>query len=122
MLNNLIRFAITLFLSIALGVVIMFLGALIINKTNVGEGVKPLFSVMSTAASSVAMSFLLSKYYKIKNIYCAAIAVLIITVIKIAITIFIGNNIVLNLNNMIDILFIVLFSFIGALLYSNAKK
>ena len=122
MLKSLIKIIISIILPIVLSIILMLFGAIIINKTDVGEGIVPLFSVISGAFSSITMSYLLSKLYNIKNIYCVGIAAAIITSIKLLLTLITGNSIVININNLIDIAFIVIFSFIGALLCSNSKK
>ena len=122
MLKNFIKLTISILIPTISAVVIMILGAIFINKTNIGEGSAPLFSVISTALSSGMMSFMLSKLYKIKNIYCIGIAVVIFVLFKVILTVISGYKIVFNMNNFIDIAFVVVFSFVGSLVCSAIKK
>ncbi len=122
MLKNLIKMLFSILLPIILAIIIMMLGAILVNKTNIGERIVPLFAVISTALSSGVMSYMFSKLYNIKNIYCVVIAVVIFILLKIMLTVMMGHSIVFSINNLIDIAFIILFSFVGALLCSNVKK
>lgn len=122
MLKNFIKLTISILIPTISAVVIMILGAIFINKTNIGEGSVPLFSVISTALSSGMMSFMLSKLYKIKNIYCIIIAVVIFVLFKVILTVISGYKIAFSMNNFIDMAFVVIFSFVGSLVCSTIKK
>ena len=122
MLKNFIKLTISILIPTISAVVIMILGAIFINKTNIGEGSVTLFSVISTALSSGMMSFMLSKLYKIKNIYCIGIAVVIFVLFKVILTVISGYKIAFSINNFIDIAFVIIFSFVGSLVCSTIKK
>lgn len=108
--------------SISIFLFTALLGTIIILNTNVTESILPLVSIISSCALSISMSLLLILNTSSKPIYCYFISFIIIIILKCTLTLTAYNTIKFDLNNIISLLFIALFSFIGAVIGANYKK
>ena len=108
--------------SISIFLFTALLGTIIILNTNVTESISPLVSIISSCALSISMSLLLILNTSTKPIYCYFISFIIIIILKCTLTLTAYSTIRFDLNNIISLLFIALFSFIGAVIGANYKK
>ena len=94
----------------------------IITYNNVSENLGALFMIIVTVTVSLFLSVSLTLIIKLKGVIAALISTVIILLSKIIATLLLAGNIHFDSASWINILFSIIFCFIGGLIGSNIKK
>ena len=117
-----IKTIISIIIPVLIFLMISYIGAILIQNTNLPETVIPLFSVIASCVLAITMSILLVINTNVKPIYSLFISVFLIITLKCFFTLMINNHIELGTNNILNIVFTIFFSFAGTIVGVIIKK
>lgn len=122
MKKTIIKFAFSIILPIIIFFLIIAFFSLLITNTSMPEKYESIVTIVSSAITTIIMSFLLTKLINIKPIYCSLITFLIMFIFKLLINLAMNTPISFGRQGIIGIIFLIVFSILGSILGLNFKK
>lgn len=121
-LKQIIKYSLSIFGSLLLGITLLLICSAIIVHTNIKMEYIALFSVIINALCVMTLSFIYTLTSDFKGIYCAMISFAIAIVIKLIITVIVSGTVSITGQGVVNILSSMVFSVIGSTVAVNIKK